>query len=71
MSHAKRRHQRWCLERLDATRTELLWLLERRQLQVWMRETLRDMHKSPYLRAGQWEQMLATYRECFPGDRAP
>jgi len=47
----------------------LLRVLEARQLQLWMRQTLREMHKSPYLKAGEWELMLETYRACFPEAR--
>lgn len=60
MSNAKRRHRR-----------ELLSVLEARALQLWMRQTLREMHKSPYLREGEWERMLAAYEACFPGQRGP
>jgi hypothetical protein len=52
----------------DWERTRLVGVLEARALQLWMRETLREMHKSPYLREGEWELMLAAYRECFPED---
>ena len=46
-------------------------VLEARVLQLWMRQTLREMHKSPYLREGEWERMLAAYEACFPGQRGP
>ena len=52
---------------LDIERQALIDVLQRRQLQLWMRETLREAHKSPYLLEGQWELMMETYRLCFPG----
>ena len=48
---------------------ELIRVLQHRATQLWMREILRELHKSPYLLPGQWEQMLETFRMCFPGDR--
>lgn len=48
---------------------ELIRVLRRRALKLHMREMLRELHKSPYLLPGQWEQMLETYRMCFRGRR--
>ncbi len=52
---------------LDIERLELIRVLCRRALKLHMREMLRELHKSPYLLPGEWEQMLETYRMCFPG----
>lgn len=63
MTKEREAYPRWDIERL-----ELIRALSRRAVQLHMREMLRDLHKSPYLLPGQWEQMVETYRMCFPGD---
>lgn len=53
---------------LDIERVELIRALSRRGVQLHMRDLLRAMHKSPFLRPGQWEEIVETYEMCFPGD---
>ncbi len=53
---------------LDIERLELIRVLSKRGVQVWMRGVLRDMHKCPFQREGEWERTYEAYRLCFPGD---
>lgn len=58
----------WFVKQRDEARVELIRVLSRRGVQLHMRDLIRSMHKSPFLRPGQWDEILETYRACFPGD---
>lgn len=55
---------------LDIERLELIRVLCRRGVQVHMRETLRTMHKDPFVPAGAWEDLRRAYDVMFPFPRA-
>lgn len=56
---------------LEIERKELIRVLSRRAVKLYMQETLREMHKSSFLLPGEWEEMHRAYVVMFPGVSPP